>query len=372
MTPAGPERVNYWDYIRVEELLALQRGLEEDERRLTTHEITFITVHQVFELWFKLILGELRSARDLFMGERVAEQELSGAAASLQRIIAILRVAASHWEVVETLTTRSYLSFRDKLMGASGFQSAQLRQIEILLGLPEEDRIPLGPAGGYLEALRGPEGRETAASRRVLAALADRPSLKQAIESWLARTPIDGVAASDPGAEEHVDAFVERYLEVHARSTERSCARALELAETDADRERLRARYAAESAFARRFLEPTEAEGGATLRHVRAAMLFIATYSELPLLAWPREVLESLVAVEGALVTFRQRHARMVERVIGRRVGTGGSSGVDYLDQTALEYRVFRDLWTVRTLQVPREAAPPIENAAFYGFRSGD
>ena len=69
-------------------------------------------------------------------------------------------------------------------------------------------------------------------------------------------------------------------------------------------------------------------------------------------------------------MVFRQRHARMVERVIGRRTGTGGSSGVDYLDQTALKYRVFRDLWAVRTLQVAREAAPPIENAAFYGFQA--
>ena len=134
-------RVDYWDYIRVEELLTLQRGLEKDDRRLSNHEVTFITVHQVFELWFKLILGELRSARDLFTKDPVAEQELSGAVASLQRIITILRVAASHWEVVETLTTRSYLAFRDKLMGASGFQSAQLREIEILLGLDERDQI---------------------------------------------------------------------------------------------------------------------------------------------------------------------------------------------------------------------------------------
>ena len=61
----------------------------------------------------------------------------------------------------------------------------------------------------------------------------------------------------------------------------------------------------------------------------------------------------------------------MVERVIGRRIGTGGSAGVDYLDETALQYRVFRDLWAVRTLQIARDAAPPLENAAFYGFRAG-
>jgi tryptophan 2,3-dioxygenase len=375
------ERVNYWDYIQVEELLSLQRGLEESDAALSSDEITFITVHQVFELWFKLILGEMRAARDLFTRDPVAEQELSGAVARLQRITTILRVAARHFDVVETITTRQYLGFRDKLMGASGFQSAQLRQIEILFGLMEAERVPLGPEGGYLEALMNPGGADSPASLRVRAALADRPNLREAINAWLARTPIDGVGAADPGADEHIDAFIERWLTVHGRMVDATCARAMELAETDEDRRRLAARYEREKDFARAFLNPTAQETeqagevgeitAAELRHVRAAMIFIETYSELPLLAWPREVLESLVEMEQAFVMFRQRHARMVERVIGRRVGTGGSSGVDYLDETALKYRIFRDLWTVRTLQLPRNAAPPIENAAFYGFRAG-
>lgn len=58
------------------------------------------------------------------------------------------------------------------------------------------------------------------------------------------------------------------------------------------------------------------------------------------------------------MLIWRQRHARMVERIIGRRVGTGGSSGVDYLDQTALRYRVFTDLWTVRSLLLRKSSVP--------------
>ena len=61
----------------------------------------------------------------------------------------------------------------------------------------------------------------------------------------------------------------------------------------------------------------------------------------------------------------------MVERVIGRRTGTGGSSGVDYLDETALRYRVFRDLWAVRAHQIRRVANPALENPDFYAFRNG-
>ena len=98
---------------------------------------------------------------------------------------------------------------------------------------------------------------------------------------------------------------------------------------------------------------------------------FIETYRELPLLSWPREILAGLIEVEQAFLIFRQRHARMVERVIGRRVGTGGSAGVEYLDRTALEYRVFRDLWATRTLLLRGEAAPPLERPGFYDFAQG-
>jgi len=119
----------------------------------------------------------------------------------------------------------------------------------------------------------------------------------------------------------------------------------------------------------RAYLTPA-GDGAARLRQIRVAMIFIVTYRELPLLAWPRELLDGLIELEQVFVIFRQRHARMVERVIGRRTGTGGSAGVDYLDETARVYRIFRDLWAVRTLMIPRADAPELENADFYGFAS--
>ena len=100
---------------------------------------------------------------------------------------------------------------------------------------------------------------------------------------------------------------------------------------------------------------------------IRAALVFIESYRELPLLAWPRLLLDSVVEVEEQFVLWRHRHARMVERVIGRRVGTGGSSGVDYLDQTA-RMRVFTELWSVRTLLLPRTEIPTLLHPERYGF----
>ncbi len=70
------------------------------------------------------------------------------------------------------------------------------------------------------------------------------------------------------------------------------------------------------------------------------------------------------------MILWRFRHARMVERIIGRRVGTGGSSGVDYLDRTT-SYRVFTDLWAVRTLLLSKDDLPPLTQADYYGFAAG-
>jgi len=364
-----PRPVNYWDYLRIDELLDLQGGVERDEARLGNEEVLFITVHQVFELWFKLVIRELAAARDLFRSEPVAEQELSGVVERLQRVTTIFRVAASHFEVVETLSTRAFLAFRNKLLPASGYQSAQMRRMEILLGLEESERVPLGVPGGHLRSLLEPDGSESASGRSVRAQLADRPTLKEAITSWLARTPIDGTEHDAPDADERLSAFLDRFLECHAAEVDASLERALDVSPPEAH-ERLRAMYAREIESVRDFFRAADADGRRRAR-VRAAMLFIELYRELPLLAWPREVLASLIQLEQAFLIFRQRHARMVERVIGRRPGTGGSAGVEYLDKTALEYRVFRDLWAIRTLLVRADAAPPLENPGFYSFRGG-
>jgi len=361
--------VSYWEYLRLEELLSLQGGIERDEKALSNDEVLFISVHQVYELWFKLILRELGAARDLFTADPVAEQELSGAVKNLERACTILRVATAHWEVMETLTTREFLAFRDKLLPASGFQSAQMRQVEILLGLLEAERAPVGLEKGWKQALRGAGDARSPALERVEKALVDRPTLKDAIDEWLYRTPIDGCEAHRADAQERLAGFLEAFLAAHGRETDATAGRAVAIARSPSDAENIRMRYEAEKASVKAFFSPGEAEGGPRRARVRAAMLFIETYRELPLLAWPREILDGLVELEELFVIFRQRHARMVERVIGRRTGTGGSSGVDYLDSTA-KYRIFRDLWAIRTLQVRRAAAPPLENAEFYGFKS--
>ncbi len=106
MTNPEPRPVTYWEYIRVPELLALQDGLERDESSLSQDEVVFITVHQVYELWLKLALRDLVSARDLFARPHVQDEALAGACRLLGRLKTIFDLATRHFELIETMTTR--------------------------------------------------------------------------------------------------------------------------------------------------------------------------------------------------------------------------------------------------------------------------
>ena len=361
--------MNYWEYIKVEELLGLQGGIDGDESKLANDEVVFIVVHQVYELWFKLVIRELTSARDLLNQNPVPDMALAQATRSFRRVTTIFEQAIAHFKVMETLTTRDYLGFRDSLIGASGFQSAQLREIEILLGLEDSTRIGFSANGSYQEALKAMDGTASPALLRVQRRLADPPSLREVVYDWLSRTPV-----SPDGPEKFLRELVESHRGEIAKRMEIVSQK---MTLSDADLALWRERYEKELRFAEKFLF---AEDDASFdekerlyrRRVRAALVFLESYRELPRLAWPREALDALVEMEQQMLIWRSRHARMVERVIGRRTGTGGSAGVDYLDQTALKYRVFGDVWAIRTLLVQKSAVPPIENADEFRFRVED
>jgi len=354
----------YWDYIKVEELLALQTGTASSDEGLSNDEVMFITIHQIDELWFKLVLRELVAVRDLFAQPVVPEQSLASAVRGIRRMQEVLVHLTSHFTLMETMTTRDYLDFRDKLGSASGFQSGQMREIEIMLGLDESERVALGGGNAsYLDALRESGGAPSSAYHRVQMRLADQPSLAGALREWLFRTPIQGSIPGQTNDENIVAQFIDEYAAQHEKVTRA-------VFESRGDSAQVRDRYEKEIAATQSFLRAADAPEDARARtsRIRAALVFIESYRELPLLAWPREVIDAIVAFEQAFVVFRQRHARMVERVIGRRIGTGGSSGVDYLDTTALRYRVFREVWAVRTLLLRKGDLPALRHPEIYGF----
>jgi tryptophan 2,3-dioxygenase len=358
----------YWDYLKLDRLLGLQGGLEDDESELMPDELHFIVVHQAFELWFKLMVRELRLARDHLAAPLVPEEKIPFVVHHLKRVSKTLELIVEQFGVMETLTPQDFLAFRDKLIPASGFQSFQLRELEILLGLEDSQRLSYGETDPlqHIEGLAKGSPAGELAMKTLLRARSEL-SVKNALGEWLYRTPVQG---SSPG-EPHDDATVLRFLTDYFLVLQRN-----NLEKTDhlvraigSDPAPIKQRIAAGEEAARRFLfaEDTTPEKQARLRRIRAGVLFIESYRELPLLAWPRLLIDTVVELEEQLVLFRTRHARMVERIIGRRVGTGGSSGVDYLDQTT-RYRIFDDLWTVRTILLEKELLPELARREVYGF----
>ena len=309
----------YGEYLRLEELLGLQTGLEDDEGKISNDELHFIIVHQNFELWFKLVINELRCTRDLLDTDYVEETSLPQAVHHMERVTETFRLMAQQWKVMETLEPQDFLNFREELGTASGFESVQMRTLEILLGDKWID--------GEAVKSKNPGGEK---------------SLYEVVCAWLQRTPIQGSIPDTLEDEATVDGFIENYLQSH------------------------NGLYPDTNQDARDFLKPD----GVSHRG-RAGLVFIESYRELPLLSWPRKLISTLIELEESMVLWRGSHARMVERIIGRRMGTGGSPGVDYLDMT-LKYRVFVDLWSVRTILIKKQALPSLEKPEFYGFNEAE
>jgi tryptophan 2,3-dioxygenase len=365
MTSRHP--ITYWDYLHLDNLLTLQRGLAEDDTHISEDELHFIVVHQAFELWFKLILRELRLARDKMAAPFVEEETIPYVVHHLRRIVEIFRLATEQFRLKETLTPQDFLAFRDKLGTASGFQSLQMREIEAMMGLQEHERAAFGhtdPAAAVQSvAQQSPHG--IAMLQRLQQARQD-VSLRQALHTWLYRTPIQGSRPCDGNDAEVVQTFLEAYL---SALQQQQAAQLDQLVADGGDRAAISSRFEASLHTSRAFLAGADVATSEQTQicRIRAALLFIESYRDLPLLAWPRLLLDTVVETEELFILWRTRHARMVERVIGRRVGTGGSSGVDYLDETT-KYRIFPELWAVRTLLLPRAMLPALQHANLYYF----
>ena len=125
--------MTYGSYLKIDELLALQ---QPESNPVEHDELLFIIIHQVYELWFKEVLHELDEMVDHLNDDRPA---LSGH--QLKRVLKIFKTLISQLDVLETMTPLEFTSFRSFLANSSGFQSAQFREIEFLLGLKTRDHL---------------------------------------------------------------------------------------------------------------------------------------------------------------------------------------------------------------------------------------
>ncbi len=259
MTP-----LTYSEYLKIDQLLNLQKPLSDGPEH---DEMLFITIHQVYELWFKQVLHELHELQNLLNANQIYNGQFT-----LKRIITILKIMVAQVDILETMTPLSFASFRSRLESSSGFQSLQFRKIEFLLGNKKES------------ALKAYQNNPTALAE--LTSYLEKPTL--------------------------FDSFV----------------KFLKLNDYAIPNEVLKRDY-------KKPLVPSKA----------LQQTLIQIYRENPNIA---NLCERLVDLDEGLQEWRYRHVKMVQRTIGSKMGTGGSSGAEYLMKTLFQ-PIFEDLWIIRS-----------------------
>ncbi len=340
----------YPDYLQLDRLLDCQHLVSAEKDAVAHDEMLFIIIHQTYELWFKQILWELDAVCARFGQEVLAEKEVGRTISHLIRIVEIQRVLIAQIDVLETMTPLDFLDFRDHLIPASGFQSLQFRLIENKLGIRREQRV------GFDHMPY--ETRFTESDRARLRASEQAPSLFDLLNDWLDRTPflhfgdfnfwkgyraaVDTMLAKDRVLIEQNPTFVPEKKTNQLRmllDTEAQFDALFDVAKYEAFRE----------------------EGDFRLSHqALQAALLINLYRDEPILHLPFRLLSLLMDIDENFTKWRYRHALMALRMIGRKIGTGGSSGHDYLQQTAEQHRVFSDLFSLSTFFIPRSALPDL------------
>jgi len=352
--------VYYWSYLHLDELLSAQQPLSDP---VAHDELLFIVVHQAFELWFKQILFELDAVLDVMGRDVVAEKDMGEVVARLVRINKVQRILTDQIEVLETMTPLDFLEFRDVLIPASGFQSVQFRLIENKLGLDSSHRLKI-KGMPYTSVLSGEHAAAIEASEQ-------EPSLHDHLERWLRRTPFLSFGGFDfwKAYREAVGEMMARdraVIEAHPQLDAEG--RAAALAEFDATMASFDAAF-----DANKWAELVRAGKRRLTHRAFLAALLINLYRDEPIFQLPFRFLTTLVDIDEGFTAWRQRHALLAHRMIGGRIGTGGTSGHEYLAAAARRHRVFNDLFDLPTFFIPRSALPPLppEVAEQMGFRYG-
>ncbi|KAK4528654.1 hypothetical protein GAYE_SCF62G6599 [Galdieria yellowstonensis] len=336
----------YSDYLQLDKLLSCQLPVTERAEDKAHDETLFIIVHQVFELWFKQILFELDSIIEILSCiEIFCDKRLALVLHRLERIKQIEDVMIQQIEIIQTITPQEFLDFRDYLFPASGFQSYQFRLFEEKLGIRNEMR----PNEGWLNSLREEH-------RKLIQQAQQAPCLFDLVERWLQLLPFREFRGYNfsQSYKEATDNMLQvdwSIIEQHYEGEDKEKAL----------RELERTKKAFQSAYDRATHEHLIQTGQRRLGfRATGAALLIMLYEDEPMLHTPALILRAVVDVEDKLNLWRYRHAQMVRRMIGGKVGTGGSMGHAYLRSTVDRYRVFGDLANVSTLLIPRRLLPEL------------
>ena len=314
--------VYYKDYLQLEKITGAQEPESFKNGKTPAHdEMLFIIIHQSYELWFKQVLFEVGSVIEIMNKPLLNDNspELQSIVHRLKRVVTILKVLVQQIEIMETMTPMDFLDFRDMLRPASGFQSYQFKVIEAKLGLQFEQRHGQHYYTSQLKESEIEIIKEAEKNRSVI----------ELINAWLERMPFI------------TENFWTGYQKIYINS----------LAEAEKNNE----------AFFDTVFNAAATEDGRRLspKACRSA-LFIMLYRGYPMLELPFQLLDTLLEIDNQLANWRSRHINMVQRMIGTRIGTGGSSGAGYLKAAMDKHYVFKEIAQLSSFLIERNQLPEL------------
>ena len=338
----------YGEYLGLEKILTAQNPRSEAAGLAAHDEMLFIQFHQVYELWFKQILFELDDVIGRLSGAVVDEHDMQPILTYLGRIVEILKQLESMVDVLETMPPQSFVDFREHLGTASGFQSAQFRLIETRLGLERKSRLCVFH-GQFDDNL-------LAQSKKDIQSAEAKPTLFQSLDSWLSRTPF--VNIGDYTFWKEYRAAVHTMFDEKAKQAKAALSGDTLKQELEAFE---RGKQKFESIFDETQHAAAQKEGRWRLswKALQAAM-FITIYRYEPMLQAPYGMLKNIMDIDELLARWRLRHALMVQRMVGMSMGSGGSSGYEYLMNTVTSHRIFTDLFALSTYLIPTRLLPQL------------
>ncbi|XP_012678908.1 tryptophan 2,3-dioxygenase B [Clupea harengus] len=340
----------YGDYLELNKVLDAQVLQSELKGNKIHDEHLFIITHQAYELWFKQILWELDSVRELFINDGMRdERNMLKVVSRIHRITMIFRLLVDQFAVLETMTAMDFYDFREYLTPASGFQSLQFRLLENKIGVVDSLRVPYNRRH-YRDNFQGLDSKAILKSEQ-------EPTLLKLVEQWLERTP--GLETDGFDFWGKFEANVDQALKCEKQKIEK-------MPESETKQEMLEDLSKQTELFTSLFDSKrhehllSKGDRRLSFKALQGALM-INFYREEPRFQVPFQLLTSLMEIDTLMTKWRYNHVCMVHRMIGSKAGTGGSSGYHYLRSTVSDrYKVFVDLFNLATYLVPRSWIPKL------------
>jgi len=339
-----PSEIHYGNYLQLDKILQAQFPESDKLKRHAHDEMLFIIIHQTYELWFKQLLHEVSSVNEIMHKPSLNDNspELQTVVHRLSRCVTILKLLVQQIDVMETMEPMDFLDFRDMLRPASGFQSWQFKLLEASLGLKYRQRHG---QDYYISQLNQEEINLIKKAER-------EKSLLELINAWLERMPFFDETENwknfkHDADEKGLHSFWSEYKKCYSESL--------------ADPEKANANLF-DDVFIKINQQPSINEHRSLSTTASRSALFIMLYRGYPVLQLPFQLLNQVLEIDEQLSTWRYRHMNMVHRTIGTRIGTGGSTGKNYLKSALDKHYIFKDIAQLTSFLIERKKLPQLSN----------